>query len=260
MKDKLKIELYTVGWNEEFQLPFAIEYWKRFISDETDFKVIYYDNMSTDKSLEILSQYDWIEVRQFDSKNEMNEDFQTIIRNNCWKGSDADWVMMVDVDEVFYCNDIISELKKFKKQGAAVIACKWYALCGESVPEHKDGVLLHQQIGRGYMQYINHREGQKYFGKLQLFNPKKVTTMNYSPGMHISFPDAPITVSYNITQIHFNKGFGADYVVNRNKEMWERLNKAQKEMGYCYQYGFSEEKTRKEYEENLKKSVDISNI
>ena len=115
MKDKLKIELYTVGWNEEFQLPFAIEYWKRFISDETDFKVIYYDNMSTDKSLEILSQYDWIEVRQFDSKNEMNEDFQTIIRNNCWKGSDADWVMMVDVDEVFYCNDIISELKKFKK-------------------------------------------------------------------------------------------------------------------------------------------------
>lgn len=66
--NKLKIEIYTTTWNEEFQLPFAIDYWKRFITDETDFHVFVYDNMSTDNTLKILSQYPWITIYQFDTK------------------------------------------------------------------------------------------------------------------------------------------------------------------------------------------------
>ena len=70
--EKLKIELYTCTWNEEFQLPFALQYWKRLITDESELKVTVYDNMSDDNTVKILSQYDWITVKQFDTNGEMN--------------------------------------------------------------------------------------------------------------------------------------------------------------------------------------------
>lgn len=257
---KLKIELYTCGWNEEFQLPFAIEYWKRFISDETDFHVYYYDNYSTDNSLEILKQYPWITVKSFNTNGEMNEEYLTFIRNNCWMPSKADFVIVCDVDEVFYAPDIIKELKELKQKGAAVVACQWYALCGNHVPVHKDGMLLHKELKRGYRQHINHREGQGDFGKLQLFCPTKVSSMNYSVGMHYAFPDAPITISYNIKQFHFDKGYGEDWNVDRRRIMWERLGESQKRKGFCIHYGYPEEKIRQEYRDNQAKSIDVSDL
>lgn len=256
---KLKIELYTCGWNEEYQLPFAIEYWKRFITDETDFKVIYYDNFSNDKSLEILSKYPWIEVRMFDTGGEMNEELLTIIRNNCWKGSTADFVIVCDVDEQYYAKDIVKELKELKKKGAAVVACQWYALVGDKESYNTD-TLLHKQIGRGYRQHINHRQDQSMFGKLQLFDPKQVSDMHYSVGMHFAFPDAPITVSYNIYQFHFDKGYNLDWNINRRKIMWKRLADSQKAKGFCVHYGLSEDKIIQEYKANQEKSIDISDI
>lgn len=263
---KLKIELYTCGWNESFQLPFAIGYWQRFISDETDFHVFYFDNMSDDNSLEVLSKYDWITVRQFDSNGEMNEDLLTYIRNNCWKNSKADFVIVCDVDEEFYSNDIISELKSLKEKGTSVIGCKWYALCGDSVPAYNPNTLLHQQIGKVYPQYINHKPGYGHLGKIQLFNPQVVASMNYSPGMHISTPvdkdgnEIPVTVTDNIIQIHFDKGYGYQYVIDKRRQLWNRLNERQKRAGYCYEYNFPEEQIRQEYKRHQEESFDINTI
>lgn len=257
--DKLKIEWYVCTYNEEFQLPFAIDYWKRLITDKSDLKVFVYDNQSTDKTVEILKQYPWIEVKEFTSNNEMNENLLTYIRNNCWKSSKADWVMMTDLDEVFYAKDIVSELIRMKEEGVAVVACKWLGLIDDKIPKH-DGRLLHNIMGNGYKQHINHREGQGDWGKLQLFDPKKVTAMNYSPGMHISYPDAPITFNDNIFQFHFDKGYSAEYKIKKRRELWKRLNSVQKQMGYCYQYNFSNEQIRKEHQDCLNNSIDISGI
>lgn len=255
---KLKIELYTCGFNEEFQLPFAIDYWKRLITDESELKVIYYDNCSTDHSLEILSKYDWIEVKQFDTGGEMNEQILSFIRNNCWKGSKADWCIVVDVDEVFYSKDFIGELKRMKKDLVGAVACDWYALCGDDVPVYKEGVLLHQQIGKAYKQYINHREGFGDYGKIQLFNPKMAIDMKYSMGMHYAFPSCPIVYNPNIIQIHFDKGYGYKWKIQKRRELWNRLNPKLKSMGVCAEYGWEEEKIKKEYLENQEKSINLN--
>ena len=257
---KLKIEWYTTTFNEEVQLPFAIEYWKRFIQDDVDFHVNVFDNMSTDNTVNILSQYPWITIFKFDTRGQMDEEALTYIRNNCWINSDADWVMMTDLDEVFYSKDIISELKSMKEQGIGAVACKWYALTGDNVPEHKDGVLLHQQIGRGYQQFINHRDGFKQYGKIQLFNPKLAKRMNYSMGMHYAFPGCPIVFNPNIYQFHFDKGFGADYKVKKRRELWDRLKPTLRQRGVCEEYGWAEEKIRKDYQDCIDKSVDISSL
>lgn len=256
--DKLKIELFTCGYNEEFQLQFALDYWKLLITDESELHVTYYDNMSTDNSVQLLSQYDWITVKQFDTNGEMNEQILTHIRNNCWKGSKADWCIVVDVDEVFYSKNIIAELKKMKEEKVGAVACNWYALCGDFVPEHKEGLLLHDQIGRVYKQYINHREGFKEYGKIQLFNPKLAIDMHYSMGMHFAFPHCQIVYNPNIIQIHFDKGYGIQWRIKKRKELWERLNPQLKQIGVCAEYGFSEDKMKKEYEENQKNSFDLN--
>ncbi len=259
-KIKLKIELYTCGYNEAFQLQFAIDYWKLLITDESELHVTYFDNMSTDDTLELLSKYDWITVKQFDTGGEMNEQVLTAIRNSCYKGSNADFCMVVDVDEVFYSKDIVGELKKLKEQGVGAVACDWYALCGDNVPTYKEGVLLHQQIGKAYKQYINHREGFSDYGKIQLFNPKMAIDMHYSMGMHYAFPHCPIVYNPNTIQIHFDKGYGWKWKIQKRRELWNRLNPQLKGMGVCAEYGWEEEKIKQEYIEYQKNSIDISNF
>lgn len=256
----MKIELYTCGYNEEFQLPFAIDYWKRFITDESELHVTYFDNLSTDRSVEILSQYDWITVIPFDTGGEMNEQVLTNIRNSCWKGSKADFCIVCDVDEVYYSKDIIKELKRLKEHNIGAVACTWYALCGDEVPTYKEGMLLHQQIGKAYKQYINHRPGYSEYGKIQLFNPKMVDDMRYSFGMHFAYPQCPIVYTPNIIQIHFDKGYTWQWRWEKRQELWNRLNPQLKNAGVCVEYGFDKEKIKQEYLENQQKSVDIKNF
>lgn len=256
--NKIKIELYTCGYNEAFQLQFAIDYWKLLITDESELHVTYFDNMSTDNTLDILSKYDWITVKQFDTNGEMNEQVLTNIRNNCWKGSNADWCIVVDVDEVFYSKDLIGELKKMKEQGIGAVACNWYALCGDDVPTYKEGVLLHQQIKKAYKQRINHREGFSDYGKIQLFNPKLAIDMHYSMGMHYAFPHCPIVYNPNIIQIHFDKGYGYQWKIQKRRELWKRLTPTLRDRGVCIEYGWEEEKIKQEYLENQAKSFDIN--
>lgn len=256
----ITIELFTCGFNEEYQLPFAIDYWKRFITDKSTLKVTYFDNMSTDSSVEILSQYDWINVIPFDSGGEMNEQILTSIRNSCYKHSTADFCIVCDVDEVYYADDIIGELIKLKEHGIGAIACDWYALCGDEAPQHEDGVLLHQQIGKAFKQYINHREGFHDYGKIQLFNPALAKDMHYSFGMHYAFPSCPIVYTPNIIQIHFNKGYGWKWQAEKRRELWNRLNKELRSHGVCVEYGYDEEKIREEYLASQENCIDINKL
>ncbi len=257
---KIKTELYTCGYNEAFQLQFAIDYWKLLITDESELKVFYYDNMSNDNSVEILSKYPWIEVRQFDTNGEMNEQILTNIRNNAWKGSTADFCMVVDVDEVFYAKNIIEELKMMKNQNVGAVACNWYALCGDDVPSYQEGLLLHQQIKKAYKQYINHREGFGNYGKIQLFNPKLAIDMHYSMGMHYAFPHCPIVYNPNIIQIHFDKGYGYQWKIQKRRELWNRLTPALRDGGVCCEYGWEEERIKQEYVNNQKNSFDLNKM
>ena len=46
-------------------------------------KVVVFDNYSTDNSVELLSKYPWIEIRQFHSDGQ-NDIIQAQIKNQCW--------------------------------------------------------------------------------------------------------------------------------------------------------------------------------
>lgn len=251
------IHLYTLCWNEINILPFVIDYWK----DIPVTKAIVYDNGSTDGSIEFLQQYDWIEVRHFDSDG-MNDDIQKQIKNSCWKESKgvADYVIVCDMDEVLWSCHWKDVLEFMKDNRCNVLATPWYALCGDSMPEHSDGVLLHKIINKVYKQEINRQ--YKDIGKFMLFNPNEIEEMNYSVGCHIADvkPKLSMFETKRVYAIHFDKGFGVDYFIHRRKLMNNRLSETNRNNGWCYEYGFSEEKIREEYKKHQNESINILDV
>ena len=121
---KYKIHAYVVCWNEMDNIPFVVDYWKRFAE-----RVIVYDNGSDDGSVEYLSQYPWIEVRQFKT-NGFDDTANMNIKNSCWKESIgiADFVVVSDLDECLYSPVLESELEYMKANDITICGPRQYAL------------------------------------------------------------------------------------------------------------------------------------
>lgn len=252
----MKVWLYTLCWNEEDIIPFVVEYWKHLNVD----KAIVYDNGSTDKSLELLSKIPFVEIMHFETDG-MNDNTHIEIKNSCWKEckeNDVDYVIVCDMDEVLWSDDFEGELKKMKDGHFNVLGCEWHSLCEDYMPKHEDGVLLHTQCHKFYHQNINKTHVK--LGKFTLFDPHLVDEIGYAPGAHVAnvTPNLDLYISDHVTGMHIDKGFGADYMIARRHLMNDRLSQINRQLRYCYEYGYSDEVIREEYKRNQSSSYDIN--
>ena len=67
--------------------------------------------MSTDNSVNIMNEYG-VNVIPYDTQGKLEESAFLNIKNNSWKGSDADWVIVCDTDELIYHENIIDKMSK----------------------------------------------------------------------------------------------------------------------------------------------------
>ena len=255
----MKIYLCTVCYNEMDILPWVIDYWKRIPVT----KAVVYDNGSTDGTIEYLSKFPWIEIRNFKTEGQ-DDQIQAVIKNNAWKEAKgkADFVVVCDMDE-FLWGDIDGELQKMKEGGYNILGNPWYAFCGNEYPKYEEGKYLHQLIRKGYKQYINHMEEYKHLGKFMIIDPNITESTNWSVGNHILYDIKPffkLYVTDKITTFHINKGFGEDYFVKKRKRMGKNLSETNKRNGMCVEYNYPEAKSRQEYRNYQSQSVDISNM
>ena len=253
----MKLDLFTLMYNESDIIPYIVDYWKK-IRETIDLHVTVFDNLSTDDSVKMLSGYDWITIRYFISDGQ-NDVIHQKIKNDCWRDSKADFVIICDFDEIFW-GDLLGELEYMKENGYNVMGCKWYAFCGENVPVYTEGKYLHELVKKGYKQYINHTPNYGHLGKFLLFDPNLVNDIQWSVGQHILYSVKPafnLYVSDKVVNFHVNKGLSEDYFVNKRKKMGKRLSDTNKKYGMAVEYLYPEEKTRKEYREYVKNSVDI---
>lgn len=243
------IHLYTLCWNEMDILPFVIDYWKKIPVT----KAVVYDNGSTDGSIEYLQQFDWIEVRHFET-NGMNDFTQKDIKNKCWKESKgvADYVIVCDMDECLFLSDGIKTFEYMKNNGYTICLPQWYDFISEEIPIYTEGKLLHEISQRAY----------KGTSKCVLFDPNKINDINYTVGAHQHSPKGEIkyyTVP-NIYILHINHHLSLEYLLNRYKRMDERLSNENKRSHLCIHYSFSEERLRKDYENSLKNSINFNEL
>jgi glycosyltransferase involved in cell wall biosynthesis len=137
--------------------------------------------MSTDNSVNIMNEYG-VNVIPYDTQGKLEESAFLNIKNNSWKGSDADWVIVCDTDELIYHENIIELLTNTH---ANHIVTEGYEMVSETLPTTEG--QIYEELKFGY--------SKPDYSKACLFKPSEVTNINFGPGCHFSSPTGPNIIS-----------------------------------------------------------------
>ena len=212
-------------------MPFVIKHYQKFCD-----RIIIYDNHSTDGSAELAKSLGCEVVpfgnKYFDDSENMN------IKNNCWKGSKADWVIVADFDEILQAPDSGIHLNTlatiFKTVG-------WQIMSNEMPKEY----LL--EITNGY-RFDN-------YSKNIIFNPKEIKEINYNPGAHLCNPVGNVVWSEeSFYVLHYKHIGGVERTIKRYKEYQKRMSKLNRAKGWGSHYNRTPSSIRQEWNQSILKS------
>src|SRR5271170_7221525 len=108
----MNVHLYCLCWNDARMLPFFFKHFDKFVD-----KYFIYDNGSTDDSLSILEKHGSVEISHFDVEGDSFVDEERRLGDTIWKGSNADWVIVTDIDVHTHHPDLLGYLRRCKDQG-----------------------------------------------------------------------------------------------------------------------------------------------
>jgi hypothetical protein len=204
----MKIDVHVLCKNEIKLAPFFIDYWNALADDVN---VYVYDGLSSDGTRELFSRYDNIHIIDFEP-DALDDNQHVILKNNCWKKSVADFVMVADFDETIFSYDVETlhnELKYMKDNGYSILAPLSFNLIPDEFPVYEDGKFMHEISQYGFNDYI-------WEAKPILFDPKKIKDINFVHGGHTAHPVGDIKwyISNNLFLIHA-KFLGFDFYTER---------------------------------------------
>lgn len=226
----MKIHAYLVCWNEIDIMPLVIKHYQKFCD-----KITIMDNWSTDGSDKLAESLGCDVVKFgtkfFDDQENMN------IKNNCWRGSDADYVIVADFDELL-CKHANSDFGKekvapsiFKTIGWQVMSDEWPA---------KDLI----EITNGY-RFDN-------YSKNIIFNPQRIKEINYGPGAHECKPVGEVVWSTEALHVlHYKHIGGVQRTIDRYREYQKRMSKNNRKMGWGLHYNRSVRSLREEWAQRM---------
>ncbi len=232
--NKIIVHLYALCWNEEKFLPFFLDYYSSFVN-----KIVIYDNYSDDNSEKIIRQFKNTEIIKYDSKGEIDDLLYLEIKNNAWKKSrgKADFVIVCDLDEILYAEEIETEISKLIENKYTIIKPFGYSMFNEVLPEFIKGIKITDIIKTGV-------PDDRWYSKSILFNPNKILEVNYFKGCHNCRPKGKVKFykSENFKLLHY-KFIDIEYVVNRKKSYALRLSKNNIKNNYGNHYLEDEKST-----------------
>lgn len=219
----IKIHVYTVCWNEEKILPYFVKYYEKFSE-----KIIFYDNCSTDSSRDIINKCNIAKLIEFDTNNTFNDRENLKIKNTAYKESvgEADFVIVVDVDEFVFHPQLIDLLKKFKKTGVTLPVTSGYDMVSWIFPVKNMQIDSLVRLGRE----------SDYYSKRCVFDPK--IDINFHVGGHACSPRGNVVESSSeeaLKILHYHY-VGFFKTVDRHYECRKRLSRFNIENGYGYQF------------------------
>ena len=227
------ITVHVITYNEEIMIEFFINHYReRFPNCEINI----YDNYSTDRTVEIGKQYN-CNIIMYDTNNELNDDKYLEIKNNVWKNSKTDWVVVCDCDELIEITE--TQLRLEESQLTNIIKPIGYSLM------NNDELIDLTNMKYGFRDNI--------FDKCTLFNKKYIKEINYSPGAHSCYPSThsgEIKYNTNIYRLLHYKYLSPTYTINRHKMFGNRLSNKNKINKWGIQYTFPTEKIIQMYNDN----------
>ncbi len=219
----MKIHAYIIAYNEEKMIRHTLNHYA-FVCE----KVFLYDNHSTDRTVEIAGKYPFVEIRTFDSGNKIDERAYLKVKNNCWKGSQADYVIVCDADEFLYSKNLNMDLSWLSERKVSLPKVEGYDMVCDEFPEDYSQ-LLTRQVKTGIR--------SQSFDKQMIFDPKRIREINYRPGAHACYPKGNLLTSEKpaLKLLHY-KYMGVEHVQARHTMYAQRLSRYNKENKYGAEY------------------------
>ena len=195
----MKLFGVTCVYNEEHLVPIVMPYIEKMGYD----KFVVWDNGSTDKTVELLSKYPYIEIRSFETENfcvgeKTKRLFDTVMefrRDTAGKSDDQVWVTIADFDEVYQLNYVngAENLSSFKDY------LFWkgqmgYNVCREHLWNLMDGG---KRVEYGYAYYW---DKPNIFRIDNIDRTKKFSISNGQHDIHIHYKNADVKI-FNETKI-----------------------------------------------------------
>lgn len=237
------IHYYSICWNEERILPYVLDYYSPICD-----KMVFMDNESNDRSVEIIGKYPNTEVRSYSTKGEIRDDIYLEIKNNIWKESrgKADWVIVCDTDEILYHPQLNEKLDGLKKQGITIVRPHGFDMYSESFPDRS---LL--EITRGI-------KDNRLLGKCIIFDPNKIEEINYKTGCHKCYPAGELKFyrKDDIKLLHY-KCLDIEFLVNRFENFRNRMSNYNLENRFGKHYLTEKEQIERNFYYNLANSDDV---
>lgn len=240
----VKIHLYTISWNEEVMIPHFLSYYAGFCE-----KIFIYDNFSTDKTKEIALSYPCVTFLQYDTQDEIRDDIYLKIKNEAWKKSrgTADFVIVCDMDEFLYHENLQELLKGYKENKTTLIRPTGFNMIHDTAPDSKTNLFSDIQYG------VRSTD----FDKVILFDPNLIEEINYGSGSHACTPMGVIHYGTDAIRLLHYKYLGLDHVIKRYRLMSARLSKYNKKHGLGFHYSFSQMKIKREFNQMWKRKINV---
>lgn len=223
----MNIEVYTICYNESKFINLFLNYYAQFAS-----KIIIYDNYSTDDTCDKINRFNICptEIIKYDTGNQIRDDIYLEIKNNCWKNSKADYVIVCDVDEILYHQDLLNFLKNNKFN---VFKPMGFNMVSDFFPSEENQII--NQVKTGVFDVK--------FSKCILFKPNELNEINFGPGCHKCFPTAKSELKLydsleddrQLKLLHY-KNISFQYRMEKNKAFAQRLSDFNRlhNMGFHY--------------------------
>ncbi len=240
----LKIHLYTFCYNEERIIPFFLKHYNQFVD-----RIFVFDNQSNDTSRELLNKSPKVNVVDWDSGGIFRDDQLRNLKNRIWKRSRgiADFVMVLDMDEFIFYDNIIAALVKLKSENYSVIRFQGYEMVSEGFPN------------KSFIDEVQHGVRNPQYDKMVLLDPNKIENINYSIGAHLALPEGWVKIKMNdpgFKLLHY-RFLGIDYLLNKHASRAERLSEINIKNKWSYHFNLPREEQIKAFQKVLHNKVKI---
>ena len=227
----MTIEVFILCFNESETLHLTIKQYQSFCS-----KITIFDNFSTDNSREIAEAMG-CEVRMFGIEGQLNDAEYLKVKNNVWKGSDADWVIVCDADEILMVGK--DHLQVSQEMGSTILKTRGYNMFSNELP-------------RGSWFDINTGIPDDNYSKLICFNPKAIKEIGYVYGCHQAKPTGNVRfTATDAMLLHYKHVGGAERIADRHALYAARLSEINKRWNLGFQYSEPRAQTIKYFNDNM---------
>jgi glycosyltransferase involved in cell wall biosynthesis len=206
------IHVYTVCWNEETLMPYFLRHYAQFAD-----RIVVYDNESDDGTAEIARAFPKTCVRTFGTDDQLRDDVLIDIKNNDWKESRgmADWVIVVDVDEFLWHENLPAYLEACRAHGISLPVPQGFEMLAQAPPGGAGQIVDEIRTGAP----------EPRFAKCCVFDPNRIVEISYGPGCHRANPIGEVRAdrSPELKLLHY-RFLGRDWVQRRWEARSRRLS------------------------------------